>query len=83
MKAQGGEARVTLVVIARQGDVEQVIHSPWRAYPLRSTQVVAVARDGRQPHPLSQQRYPTQPAVRSFRDQLQTLNQTADLARQQ
>ena len=76
------EARVTLgVVAARQGDVEQAIHHGEHALGGQRKSLPSLAMVSRDLTRVLRQRYPAEPAAKSFLDQLQTVRQTTDLAR--
>jgi hypothetical protein len=76
------EARVTLgVVAARQGDVEQAIHHGGQALSGQRKSVPSLAMVSRDLTRVLRQRYPAEPATKSFLDQLQVVSHATDLAR--
>ncbi len=76
------EARVTLgVIAARQGDVEQAIHHGERALGGHRKSLPSLAMVSRDLTRVLRQRYPSEPATKSFLDQLQAVGHAAELGR--
>jgi hypothetical protein len=76
------EARVTLgVVAARQGDVEQAVHHGERAIGGQRKSLPSLAMVGRDLTRVLKQRYPEEPAAKSFLDQLHAIGHAAELGR--
>jgi tetratricopeptide (TPR) repeat protein len=71
------EARVTLgVVAARQGDVEQAVHHGQRALSQRRKSLPSLLMVSRDLTMILKDRYPDDPAAKSYFDQLRALTST-------
>ena len=76
------EARVTLgVIAARQGDIEQAIHYGERALGAQRKSLPSLAMVSRDLTRVLKRSYHGEPTVKSFLDQLQTINHTTELGR--